>query len=97
MKGFLGRNNPYTTFLSLFVRYLTNNGICDVEDLTFKETYSCTWLGELMREVDPMFAECVVDMNEGYNTAFSISHSQRRLDKSLVAWRVIRVHHDEGV
>lgn len=95
-KSILDGKNPYTTFLSIFRKNLAEDGICVMEDLTFKDKNTGQWLGTWMKMVDNFYPQALVASHEmvcgddAYNMGFTVSHSRKTLDTSKVCWRILK-------
>lgn len=82
--------NPYQFLPSLFKSKLTNSGFMLLEDVTSYSDVSREWLTKMMDEGLSMTDCTVIHKNGGYNQSFWVSHSQKKDDKSKVAWRILK-------
>lgn len=86
-KGTLGKINPYTIFVNYFLNCISNDGVCLIEDMTYKVERTGEWLGDKMQEATIIYRNNIVSQNDNYNFQFYISHSRKKNDVSNAAWR----------
>lgn len=87
------QNNPYAHIVRTFMSKLKSEGLMVLDDVTTYNKVSQDWLPKMMDTGLTMFSNCQVLMrNEGYNQTFTIHHSNRNMDVSKVAWRIIQKH-----
>lgn len=82
--------NPYQYLPVVFKDRLNDDGILLLEDVTTYNNTSKEWLPKMM-DRGLCESHCGIKYkNEGFNQCFLVSHSQRKDDKSKIAWRIIR-------
>lgn len=85
------RNNPYAHIVRCFVPKLKNDGIILIEDVTTYNNVSQEWLPKMMDTGLSMIPNCQTIMrNDGYNQTFLVHHTNKDVDASKVAWRIIQ-------
>lgn len=84
------QQNPYEHIANFLLPKLRNNGIFLLEDVTSYNNTSQEWLPKMMDKGLNSTNCSIFCKNEGYNQTYLITHSQRRNDKSKVAWRMIK-------
>lgn len=82
--------NPYQYLPVVFKDRLNDDGILLLEDVTTYNNTSKEWLPKMM-DRGLCESHCGIKYkNEGFNQCFLVSHSQRKDDKSKIAWRIIK-------
>lgn len=84
--------NAYTHLVRFLLPRLTAGGMLLLTDVTSRNQTSQEWLPRMM---DAGLAEAgcrVAARNEGFNQAFTVTHSRRVRDVSKIAWRIITKH-----
>ena len=83
-------HNPYELIISTFKNKLTMNGVMCLADVTTYSGVSQDWLPKMMDSGISLNSMAIMMANEGYNETFTISHSHQKMDKSKIAWRIIK-------
>ena len=84
------QQNAYEHITKFLLPKLTKDGMILLVDVTTYNGISKEWL-PMMLDRGLMMANChVISKNDGYNQAYTISHSRVSNDLSKVAWRMIR-------
>ncbi len=91
------KNNPYKHISSVLLPKVEDNGILVLVDVTTYNNTSNEWLPYMMDEGLSSASCKIVKQNNGFNQCFHISHSQRKQDKSKVAWRIVKKSNPYGM
>ena len=83
-------NNPYEHIIHTFSGKLAESGIMCLADVTTYSDVSQDWLPKMMDAGISRNGMSVVMANEGYNETYTVSHSHQKMDKSKIAWRIIK-------
>lgn len=81
--------NAYKHITQSLLPKLQIDGIFLLTDVTTYNDVSQEWLPRMMDQGLAGVNCQVIERNEGYNQAFTVSHSKRKNDISKIAWRII--------
>lgn len=85
------KNNPYAHIIKNFVPKLKNDGVILLDDVTTYNNVSQEWLPNMMDAGLSVIPDYQTIMrNDGYNQTFMVQHSNKEIDVSKVAWRIIQ-------
>ena len=83
------QQNAYEHIVKFLLPKLIDGGIMLLVDVTTYNDTSKEWLPMMLDRGLSAANCCTIDKNEGYNQAYSITHSHKHCDVSKVAWRII--------
>ena len=84
------QHNAYEHIAKFLIPKLKDYGLMLLVDVSTYNNTSQEWLPKMM-DKGLLMANCLIDMkNDGYNQAFTITHSRKMMDISKVAWRIIK-------
>ncbi len=84
------QKNPYKHILEIYLPHLTSDGILCIADVTTYSDVSNEWLPKMLDQASLGCGAELIARNEGYNEEFYVSHSNKRIDRSKIAWRIYK-------
>lgn len=88
-KDVFERQNAYAHFVKTFLPKMRGDGMMLIADITTYSNVTQQWLPKMM-DAGLAQANCQASYaNDGFNQAFTVSHSRRTNDISKIAWKII--------
>ncbi len=84
------RKNAYEHISNFLLSKLKENGIILLVDVTTYNNTSEEWLPKMIDSGLTRTSCCILERNEGFNMSFTVRHSRMQIDKSKIAYRIIK-------